>query len=211
MDKILDKIPYDKMSKLKKSHAIGVGAMLAFAVIIGFYILVYSAYQDTYSNLETKLEKTKEQLKLYQGEVAQKALITKQVATLEGTLVQKKRQLPLVKQLPSLVNKISDVGRFLNVTIMSFKLEESIEKKFYKEIPITMTIAGDYYRTAGFFDTLQGLLRMVNISKLTMERRSIQVPVVGEYGEIKRKGQKMVVTEIKAKTFAFIEGSEIQE
>lgn len=211
MDKILDKIPYDKMSKFKKSHAIGVGAMLAVAVIIGFYILVYSAYQETYSNLEAKLDKTNEQLKLYQGEVKQKALITKQVATLEGTLVQKKRQLPLVKQLPSLVNKISDVGHFLDVTIMSFKLEESIEKKFYKEIPITMTIAGDYYRTAGFFDTLQGLLRMVNISKLTMERKTVQVPVVGEYGEIKRKGQKMVVTEIKAKTFAFIEGSEIQE
>ena len=91
------------------------------------------------------------------------------------------------------------------------KLEESIEKKFYKEIPITMTIAGVYYRTAGFFDTLQGLLRMVNISKLIMERKTVQVPEVGEYCEIKRKGQKMVVTEIKAKTFAFIEGSEIQE
>ena len=211
MDKILDKIPYDKMSKFKKSHAIGVGAMLAVAVIIGFYILVYSAYQETYSNLEAKLDKTNEQLKLYQGEVKQKALITKQVATLEGTLVQKKRQLPLVKQLPSLVNKISDVGHFLDVTIMSFKLEDSIEKKFYKEIPITMTIAGEYYRTAGFFDTLQGLLRMVNISKLTMERRSVPVPSIGEYGEIKRDSKKLVVTEIQAKTFAFIEGSEIQE
>ncbi len=211
MDKLLDKIPYEKMGKFKKSHAMGVGAMLAIGVVIGFYILVVTSYQDTQNNLETKLEKTKDKLKLYQGEVAQKALITKQVATLEGTLVQKKRQLPLVKQLPSLVNKISDVGHFLDVTIMNFRLEESKEKKFYKEIPITMTIAGDYYRTAGFFDTLQGLLRMVNISKLTMERRTVQVPVIGEYGETNREGKQLVVTEIEAKTFAFIEGSELQE
>ncbi len=62
MDKLLDKIPYDKMGKLTKAHAIGVGLMLFFAVLIGFYFSVVSAYQETYSKLETKLEKTEDQL-----------------------------------------------------------------------------------------------------------------------------------------------------
>lgn len=208
MDKILDKIPYDKLDRFQKPQAIMVGAVLCFGVILMYYFLVYSAYQDEYRELETKLGKTQDKLKLYQQEVSQKELITKQVATLSGTLVEKKRQLPLVEQLPTLLNKISDVGRFLDVNIVTFRLDEASEKRFYKEIPITMTITGDYYRTAGFFDTLQSLLRMVNISKLKMVRETTQVSVKGKMGEAQRESVLLLKTDIQAKTFAYIEGSE---
>ncbi|MCF8721864.1 type 4a pilus biogenesis protein PilO [Nitrospina gracilis] len=208
MDKILDKIPYDKLDRFQKPQAIMAGAVLCFGVILMYYFLVYSAYQDEYRDLETKLGKTQDKLKLYQQEVSQKELITKQVATLSGTLVEKKRQLPLVEQLPTLLNKISDVGRFLDVNIVTFRLDEASEKRFYKEIPITMTITGDYYRTAGFFDTLQSLLRMVNISKLKMVRETTQVSVKGKMGEAKREAVLLLKTDIQAKTFAYIEGSE---
>ncbi|MGP0566108.1 type 4a pilus biogenesis protein PilO [Nitrospina sp. 32_T5] len=208
MDKILDKIPYDKLDRFQKPQAIMVGAALCFGIFIAYYLLIYSAYQDEYRELETKMSKTEDKLKLYQQEVSQKELITKQVATLSGTLVEKKRQLPLVEQLPTLLNKISDVGRFLDVNIVTFRLDEASEKKFYKEIPITMTITGDYYHTAGFFDTLQSLLRMVNISKLKMVRETTQVPVKGDMGEAQRKSVLLLKTDIQAKTFAYIEGSE---
>ncbi|CAI2719544.1 type 4a pilus biogenesis protein PilO [Nitrospina watsonii] len=208
MDKILDKIPYDKLARFQKPHAIMVGAALCLGVFIAYYIMIYGAYQEEYQQLETKMGKTEDKLALYQQEVSQKELITKQVATLSGTLVEKKRQLPLVAQLPTLLNKISDVGRFLDVNIVSFGLEEAAEKRFYKEIPITLTITGDYYRTAGFFDTLQSLLRMVNISKLRMSREQTQIVTRGDMGEAQRENVLLLRTDIQAKTFAYIEGSE---
>lgn len=208
MDKIFDKIPYDKLEKFQKTHAIMVGAALVLGVFILYYMMVYSPYQEEYNQLEAKLTQTKQKLKRYELEVAQKDLITKQVATLAGTLVERKRQLPLVRQLPTLLNKISDVGRFLDVNITEFRLDEATEKRFYKEIPITMTITGDYYRTAGFFDTLQSLLRMVNISKLKMVRQKIDVSAIGDLGEAQRDQKLMLRTDIQAKTFAYIEGSE---
>lgn len=208
MDKILDKIPYDKLARFQKPHAIMVAAALCLGIFIVYYIMIYSAYQEEYQALETKMGKTEDKLALYEQEVSQKELITKQVATLSGTLVEKKRQLPLVAQLPTLLNKISDVGRFLDVNIVAFRLEEAAEKRFYKEIPITLTITGDYYRTAGFFDTLQSLLRMVNISKLRMSREQTQIVTRGEMGEAQRDNVLLLRTDIQAKTFAYIEGSE---
>lgn len=208
MDKIFDKIPYDKLERFQKTHAIMVGAALVLGIFILYYMMVYSAYQEEYNQLETKLTQTKQKLKRYELEVAQKDLITKQVATLAGTLVERKRQLPLVKQLPTLLNKISDVGRFLDVNITEFRLDEATEKRFYKEIPIHMTITGDYYRTAGFFDTLQSLLRMVNITKLNMIRSEIDVAGTGSLGQAQRERKMMLRTDIQAKTFAYIEGSE---
>lgn len=208
MDKIFDKIPYDKLEKFQKPHAMVAGAVLVVGVFILYYLFVYSAYQEEYNQLEAKLTQTKQTLQRYQQEVAMKDLITKQVATLAGTLVERKRQLPLVRQLPGLLNKISDVGRFLDVNIVTFRLGEAEEKQFYKEIPINMTITGDYYRTAGFFDTLQSLLRMVNISKLKMVREPTEVATTGDYGEAQRKRVLLLRTEIQAKTFAYIEGSE---
>jgi Tfp pilus assembly protein PilO len=139
---------------------------------------------------------------------ATKEAITKQVAALFGTLGEKKRQLPLAEEIPLLIHKIADIGDFLGVDIVSFKLAPATKSDFYKSIPVSVTINGGYYQTAGFFDSLQNLLRVVNVRSFEMNMRPAIKIVINEDGEKEQESVSTLQTKIVADTFAYIEGSE---
>jgi len=120
----------------------------------------------------------------------------------------KKRQLPLAEEIPHLIHKIADIGNFLGVDIVSFKLEPATNEDFYKSIPLSVTISGSYYKTAGFFDSLQNLLRVVNVKSFKMDMQPAVKIIINEDGEKEQETFDALQTEITANTFAYIEGSE---
>jgi Tfp pilus assembly protein PilO len=86
-------------------------------------------------------------------------------------------------------------------------MEPAIKEDFYKSIPVSMTIVGDYHQTAGFFDSLQNLLRVVKVTGFKMNMRSTPAIIIDEEGKKKRESVDALQTEITADTFAYIEGS----
>jgi len=87
-------------------------------------------------------------------------------------------------------------------------LKPATSSEFYKSIPMSVTINGSYYKTAGFFDSLQNLLRVVNVKKFEMNMRPAVKLVINEDGEKERENVDTLQTIITADTFAYIEGSE---
>ncbi len=208
LNKIFDKIPYDTFADFKSAHYIGM-AVGFFLVIFGaMYFLVFSPNAEEKAKLDKRLAETETKLALYLAEGAKKELFTKQVAALFGTLGEKKRQLPLAEEIPLLIHKISDIGDFLGVDIVAFKMEPAVSKDFYKSIPVSVTIVGSYYQTAGFFDSLQNLLRVVNVKNFNMDMKPALKLVVNEDGEKEQESIDALQTNITANTFAYIEGSE---
>lgn len=208
LNKIFDKIPYETFANFKSAHYIGM--FVGFLVVIcgAMYFMVFSPNAEEKAKLDQQLAATEKKLELYLAEGAKKEAITKQVAALFGTLGEKKRQLPLAEEIPLLIHKISNIGNFLGVDIISFKMQPAKKEDFYKSIPVSMTIVGSYYQTAGFFDSLQNLLRVVKVTGFKMDMQSTAKIVIDEDGEKKKENVKALQTKITANTFAYIEGSE---
>ncbi len=209
LNKLFDKIPYGTFANFTPAHYWGMGAALVVAIVAASYLLMLSPNIDEMADLDNKIEAAHKKLDLYVTEGAKKEAITKEVAALSGTLVEKKRQLPLASEVPQLIHKIADIGEFLGLDIVAFKLEPAQNNDFYKSIPLSVTVAGNYYQTAGFFDALQNLLRVVKIKKFKMDLRPGFKIVTNEEGELEQEGIKILQTEINASTFAYIEGSEL--
>ena len=209
LNKLLDKIPYGTFANFTPAHYWGMGAALVVAIVAASYFLMLSPNIDEMAQLDKKIEDTEQKRDLYLTEGAKKEAITKEVAALSGTLVEKKRQLPLANEVPQLIHKIADIGEFLGLDIVSFKLEPAKKKDFYKSIPLSVTVAGSYYQTAGFFDSLQNLLRVVKVEKFKMDMRPGFKMVTNEDGELEQEQIQILQTEISASTFAYIEGSEL--
>jgi len=205
MDKIFDKLPYDSMANVKFIHMVVVALVIAGIVLGCYNFLLYDSMKQEYAALEQKKVDMENKLVRYQSEVAQKEALTKQVATLAGTLVERKRQLPLPEEIPTLLNKMADVAEFLGLRILEFKMGDAADNEFYKEIPMTISLMGDFYRTAGFFDTMQSLLRLVNVSDLKMEMSPFKQVSKGEDGERIVDDVDKLKTSIEAKTYAYIE------
>ncbi len=208
LNKILDKIPYGTFASFKSPHYIGMGAGVAAVIFIGMFFLIFSPNADEKAALETKLDETKQKLELYKVEGAKKEAKTKEVAALFGTLLEKKRQLPLAHEIPRLLQKIADIGNFLNLDIVAFKQEPATNKNFYKAIPVSVTISGGFYQTAGFFDSLQNLLRVINVKDFQMDMQPAVNIFINEDGDVEQKEVDTLQTVIQADTFAYIEGSE---
>ena len=209
LNKLLDKIPYGTFANFTPAHYWGMGAALVVAIVAASFFLLLSPNIDEMAQLDKKIEDAEQKRDLYLTEGAKKEAITKEVAALSGTLVEKKRQLPLASEIPQLIHKIADIGEFLGLDIVSFKLAPAEEKDFYKSIPLSVTVAGSYYQTAGFFDSLQNLLRVVKIEKFSMGMKPGFKIVTNEDGEPEQEQIEILQTEISASTFAYIEGSEL--
>jgi Tfp pilus assembly protein PilO len=208
LNKLFDKLPYETLANFKSSHYIGIAVGLFLIIFGAAYFLVFSPNAEEKAQLDKQLVDTEKKLERYLAEGAKKEAITKQVAALFGTLGEKKRQLPVAEEIPLLIHKIANIGDFLGVDIVSFKMDPATSEDFYKSIPVSMTINGDYYRTAGFFDSLQNLLRVVNVTTFEMKRRPAVKIIVNEEGEKVRDNVETLQTQITANTFAYIEGSE---
>ena len=208
LNKIFDKIPYETFANFKPAHYIGMFAGFSLVVFGAMFFIVFSPNAEEKAELEKKLAIAEQKLELYLAEGAKKEAITKQVAALFGTLGEKKRQLPLAEEIPLLIHQIADIGDFLGVDIVSFKLEPAISSEFYKSIPVSVTISGGYYKTAGFFDSLQNLLRVINVKSFQMKMRPAIKIVINEDGEKEQESVDTLQTIITAYAFAYIEGSE---
>lgn len=208
LNKIFDKLPYETLANFKPAHYVGIFVGIVVVIFGGLYFAVMSPNAEDKAKLDQKLVATEKKLVKYLAEGAKKEAMTKQVASLFGTLGEKKRQLPLAEEIPHLIHKISNIGEFLGVDIISFDMKPAAEENFYKSIPVSMTIVGNYHQTAGFFDSLQNLLRVVKVTGFRMNIKSTPRIVVDEDGKKKKKSVKVLQTNITANTFAYIEGSE---
>lgn len=209
MDKIFDKIPYDFLAGVKPLYINLVGGALALSLAVAYFFLAYSPVQEEYAALEKTKIQTETKLKKYQKAAAQKSFIIAEVAAIKGTLHEKKRHLLLSREIPELLSQVSEVANFLGIEILNFRLQPTVTKDFYKEIPMSMTVYGDYYRTVGFFDSLQSLLRLLDVSNFQMDIEDVQEVVRSDEGEMFLENVSRVQTTFQANTFAYIEGSEI--
>lgn len=208
LNKIFDKIPYDTLADFKPAHYIGMAVGIIVVICGAMTFLVFNPNADKKAALDKKLAETEKKLVLYLAEGAKKEAITKEVAALFGTLGERKRQLPLAEEIPYLIHKIADIGEFLGVDIVSFRMEPAQSEGFYKSIPVSVTISGSYYQTAGFFDSLQNLLRVINVQSFDMKMKPAIKIVTNRDGEKEQESVKALQTIIKANTFAYVEGSE---
>jgi len=80
------------------------------------------------------------------------------------------KKLPEKEEIPSLLTSISDAGQAVGLDFLLFQPKNEKKKEFYAEIPVAMSLRGDYHNLAIFFDQVARLNRIVNIGNITMTR-----------------------------------------
>jgi type IV pilus assembly protein PilO len=156
----------DKIGKLSKLYRILLCSGV-FVLLVGPF--VYFSFLPKLSQidaltkesdaLETKLNIAKgkaNQLKLYQEKLKN--------AEMEFKMVMKK--LPEKKEIPSLLAGISQSGRDAGLEFILFQPMPERNKEFYAEIPVSITVNGNYHNVALFFDKVARLSRIVNIDDI---------------------------------------------
>ncbi|MBW1889022.1 MAG: type 4a pilus biogenesis protein PilO [Deltaproteobacteria bacterium] len=158
----------EKIERLSKLQRI---LIYAGTVVVLVGAFVYFSYMPKlkeigilkvkYKDLEIKLKKAKKNARQLDS-------FRSQMKAAETKFKIAKRALPDKKEIPALIDGISQAAQDSGLDILVFTPKPEVRKEFYAEVPISIKVAGNYHNVAVFFDMIAGLPRIVSVTDIAM-------------------------------------------
>ncbi len=167
--------------------------LVCLMLVVGYYYLFYRAMAAQSKLLEKRLADLEHEIK--QQEIIAKNLpaFKQEVRHLEEQLALLLEQLPNSAEIPSLLRNITDLGKESGLEFLKFTPGKESMKAFYAEIPVSITVSGNYNNYVLFADRVGHLPRIVNLSDISFSSPKTE------------GGETVVSVACTATTYRFIE------
>ena len=145
-----------------------IGASLAAAAVVGglFWYFYYSPAVEERDTKAARLETLQKEIRALEVTANKLQEFQREVQLLEAKLETLKRILPPAKETPDLMRKVQALAAQSNLLIKTFTPLAVVNKDFYQEWPINVSVQGTYHNLALFFDRIGRLSRLVNVGEL---------------------------------------------
>jgi type IV pilus assembly protein PilO len=161
LNQILDAIL--ERSKAQKLAILGVTVVLLAAL---YYSFLYSPRAEEIAKLADSVEIAHNEKTVKTQKASNLARLRKDHAQLDAQLKKAVAQLPEKKEIPDLLTTISTKAQQSGLDILLFRPRAETFQEFYAEIPVDITVKGNFHNTVSFFDEVGRLNRLVNIGTI---------------------------------------------
>ncbi len=169
------------------------------ALLTALYVwFLFLPAHETIGKLDTKLSRLLDKKAEQEAIVQNLAAFKREYEHLEQSLKLAMAQLPDKKEIPSLLENISNLARESGLEVALFKPGAQKPKDFYAEVPVDIKLVGNYPNLLRFFYSVGNLPRIVNISDLSIKKSS----------KPGASPSSSLDTECRATTYKFLEESE---
>ncbi|MGE5341513.1 MAG: type 4a pilus biogenesis protein PilO [Candidatus Omnitrophota bacterium] len=153
------------------------GQFLVFLALGGilfglFYFLYYSDNQSTIESLDTQIERISNEIKMAEKKEGQLKLIKEQIKNKEKVLEDLKEVLPEDKEIQQILSKVQAIISGARLRIQNWVTQPDRKKEIYVEVPISISLDGNYHNLAIFFDQLSRLKKIFTVDNLTVNQTS---------------------------------------
>ena len=167
--KLLDRA---KSGKNKKEMLILAGAFFALFIVVYFYIFYRPAIVDL-KKVMPEISFLSRQLNDAVQDIENRPLLEKKEKTLRAKIEFYEKHLPTEREIPKLLENLSDLATQSNVKILSITpvmipAEESETQPIYKEIPINVEAKCGFHQMGELFQKLEHGDRFMKISGITI-------------------------------------------
>ena len=156
---------------LKRSPLQRVLILLAINIIIAgiaFFFLISPSIEEA-AILTDELDKLNTKIEESRTIAADIAKYKREKVALEKKLESALSKLPNEKEIPDLLESISNAVKEVGLDVFLFKPGKIRKKGFYAEVPVSMTVSGGYESLYEFSDRMAKLPRIVNIGSLSIK------------------------------------------
>ena len=150
-------------------------------VCIILLLFAYLYYSYFYQAAFEKKGKLGVKFSSLQQEIAEKQIVAKQIEkykkerdALKEDLRVALTRLPEQKEIPGLLDSVSEAGRRLDLEFLLFEPMGPVPKEFYAEVPVKVEAIGGYHNILFFFEKVAKLPRIVNITDISIKRGNIK-------------------------------------
>jgi len=155
------------LSKVPPRQKILLAVLFSGLVVAGYYYLYYREASQRIGAMETQLAGLQSKIREQQAIAGNLRSFQEEVLRLEAQLSLLLEQLPNSAEIPSLLKSVSDLGKESGLDFLRFAPSGEIKKDFYAEIPVSISVNGDYHSFALFTDKVANYPRIVNLSNIT--------------------------------------------
>ena len=151
----------------KKIKLLGLVALFLVPLAL-FYFLIYSPKTAEQERLNTEITKVKAEIQKAESVIRNLAKYKKDLEETKQKFEETVIMLPKTQEIPDLLRNISDLGKATGLEFISFVPAQEIQKDFYAEIPINITLLGPYHNVGSFLDKVSKLDRIVTVNNIKM-------------------------------------------
>ncbi|MCL1038994.1 type 4a pilus biogenesis protein PilO [Shewanella submarina] len=168
-------------------------AFLALCVLLGGYYFFMSDALDRLSREEKTEQQLRTDFKTKYQLAANLKLYREQLAEMEVQFAELLKMLPSQNEMPGLLDDLTFVATDAGLKMNSLNWETEIDREFYQEFPINMSVVGDYHQLGNMVAGVARLPRIVSLHDFT----------------ITKLGDGLLKMDIQARTYRFKEGAEL--
>ncbi len=140
--------------------------LLCVLAVSGYYYLYYKAAAQELAGLDARYAELESKIKEQSVIARNLPSFRAEVQRLEVQLGLLLDQLPNTAEIPALLKNVSDLGKESGLEFLKFAPQAEAPRQFYAEIPVAITVSGDYNSFILFADKVGHLPRIVNISNI---------------------------------------------
>jgi type IV pilus assembly protein PilO len=188
-------------------------------ITVAYYFLIFGDLWNKKSYIESKINEISAQIKEKEKIALQLDKYIAEVETLKENYKVALEKLPDQREIPGLFHSVASSGKETSVDFLLFQPLKAVPKSmkgetipdkpaptqkgkkapkppepFYEEIPVKVTVVGNYQNILHFFEKIAKLPRIVNVSEIT----------IGDRKEIKGRGY-FINSTCTVKTYMFID------
>ena len=187
---------FEKVGQLTRLHRILICVGVVVLLAGGFFYFSYLPNIQKIDKLKTQKASLEKQLETTRKKAAQLAEYREKMKKAEEDFMIAKAVLPETREIPSLLESVSQAGQDAGLEELLFQPQAEAKKDFYAEIPVAIKVSGSYHNVATFFDNVSRLYRIVNIQNIDMKSG---------------KSDTILDTSCTAVTYKFVETEETKQ
>jgi type IV pilus assembly protein PilO len=150
----------------RKTQILIVVVLLAILIVYLFYSQIYKPNVIKIEALQARKSKIEAELQQAREAVSRLPEIQRQYVILMRKWEQAQQLLPSAKELSTLLKNIQNVGYEAGVRFNTFKPSTAAGDSLYSQIPVSMTVTGNYHQLAWFLANIGNLPRIVTSSNV---------------------------------------------
>lgn len=199
----------DKILELPKFQRI---ALLAVVIILAaalYYSFLHVPLGDQIAKLADSVEIAKNEKLTKSQKAASLPRLRQDLARLDLELKKAVAQLPDRKEVADLLSSISARAQSSGLDVLVFRPRAETLQEHYAEVPVDITVKGNYHEMIDFFDHVGRLDRLINIDNIGFknptvngERVLVETTTVATAYRFLNEAERKKVAEEKAKAAA---------
>lgn len=168
MNQLLDNI-------LERSAAQKLAILGAIIILLAalYYSFLYSPQAEEIAKLADSVEIARNEKSVKTQKAANLARLRKDLQELDAELKKAVAQLPEKREIPDLLSNISRKAQQSGLNILLFRPRAEKYQDFYAEVPVDITVKGNFHNTVNFFDEVGRMDRLVNIDNIGFKNPTV--------------------------------------